>query len=155
MTPLDRRDLIAKGFAGFRPLRALDRSKLPRGPAVYAVLFPNRVRPGFLDSSPAGWWKGKDPTVPAARLHKEWLHDVDLAYLGKADSLQSRIGLLLDFAVGQPVMHWGGRLLWQTDSAYEIAWLETPGQDPEILEKAMLREFSGHHMALPFANLRH
>jgi hypothetical protein len=155
MPIFDRGDIADRGFVGFLPLHTLDRGTLPLGAAVYAVLLPNRCAPLFLNRSPAGWWKGKDPTVSAARMQKEWLSGVDVVYLGKADSLRSRVGLLLDFAAGQPVRHWGGRLLWQTDVAYEIAWMETPRQDPELVEKAMLREFSGHYRALPFANLRH
>jgi hypothetical protein len=54
-----------------------------------------------------------------------------------------------------PVKHWGGRLLWQTNVLYELAWLLTPGEDPEVVEKKLLWEFSDHYGALPFANLRH
>lgn len=59
------------------------------------------------------------------------------------------------FATGQPVGHWGGRLLWQVDMDYLFAWRETPGADPEVVEKPMLREFSDCYGSLPFANLRH
>jgi hypothetical protein len=142
---LDRTDLLTRGFVGFVPLRTLDPASLDSGPAVYAVLRPDRTDPVFLSRSPAGWWKRKDPSVPLARLRSNWLDAVDLVYLGKADSLCSRIGELLDFASGLPVRHWGGRLLWQVDVPYELAWLLTPGEDPEVIEKGLLWEFSDHY----------
>jgi hypothetical protein len=91
---LDRTDLLTRGFVGFVPLRTLDPASLDSGPAVYAVLRPDRTDPVFLSRSPAGWWKRKDPSVPLARLRSNWLDAVDLVYLGKADSLCSRIGEL-------------------------------------------------------------
>lgn len=152
---LSTTDLRERGFTGFVPLRNLDAKSLPSGPAVYAVLRPDSSEPVFLDANPGGRWKGKDPTVARERLTKEWLTDVECVYLGKADSLSSRIDLLLRFAGGEAVMHWGGRLLWQVGMDYLFAWRETPGEDPEVVEKQMLREFSSRHGCLPFANLRH
>ena len=100
-------------------------------------------------------FKGKDPTVTRERLHREWLPAADVVYLGKAKSLTVRVDELLRFGNGEPVGHWGGRLVWQVALPLTLSWKETPGQDPETLEKALLREFSGHHGRLPFANLRH
>lgn len=152
---LSIQELQQRGFVGFVPFRTLDAQSLPHGPAVYALLRPDASEPVFLDHNPGGRWKDKNPTVSRERLGKEWLREIECVYLGKADSLSSRIDLLVRFAAGEPVMHWGGRLLWQVDLAYLFAWRETPGEDPEVIEKQMLRDFSTEHGCLPFANLRH
>ena len=155
MQPFSRADLEAQGFQGFTDFATLDLTGLPARPGVYALLRPERSEPKFLARNPSGKWKGKDPTVSLERLSKKWLPDADCVYLGKAQSLMSRIALMRAFAVGQPVMHWGGRLLWQAETTYLFSYMETPTEDPRTVEKRLLREFSDHYGALPFANLRH
>jgi len=153
--PFTHADLVSRGFVGFEPFATLDPKSLPGGPGVYAFLRTDKAEPIFFDRNPSGRWKGKDPTVSGDRLRSKWLPEAECVYLGKAASLASRIDLMKRFAAGEPVMHWGGRLPWQVEMPYVLAWVETPGQDPRTVEKGWLREFSTNHGALPFGNLRH
>ena len=88
---------------------------------------------------------------------------VQLLYLGKAGlgskanrGLRTRIGEYLRFGQGEPIGHWGGRLIWQVEdpSQLRIAWKIIDGTDPELVEKAHLLAFKEEFGQLPYANLR-
>jgi hypothetical protein len=104
----DLEDLRDRGFVGFIRFGDLSRedSLIPTDSGVY-VLVADAVQPEFLPRSPAGWWKGRDPTLPIDRLATEWVDGVPTVYIGKADSLRSRLDLLTGFARGEAIMHWG------------------------------------------------
>jgi hypothetical protein len=106
--------------------------------------------------SGAGWWKGKDPTVPVERLVAEWIASVQTLCLGDAASLRERVGELVEFsrARGRSVRHYGGRLLWQLEDcqALLVAWKVEPYST--ALEYDLLEEFIVAHGKLPFANLK-
>lgn len=147
--------LEASGFSGFEPVSTLQRSvaSVPRGPGVYAVLAPTTTPPRFLRANPGGRFKGRDPTVPVATLRGRWHEGTPVVYFGKADSLRSRIKLLVRFAAGEPVAHWGGRYLWQVAASrsFQVAWREHP--EPRSLERDLLSDFVTHFGALPFGNI--
>jgi hypothetical protein len=151
-------DLRRRGFVGFVPVEQLDDEPLqvPGSSGVYAVVREASDAPRFLKRSDAGWWKGKDPTVPVERLAAEWVAGVQTVYLGDATSLRSRIGELVKFsrARGESVRHYGGRLLWQLSScqALLVAWKVDPYST--ALEYDLLEEFIEAHGRLPFANLK-
>jgi hypothetical protein len=107
-----------------------------------------------LERSGGGWWKKRDPTVPLSRLDAEWVHGVPTLYIGKAASLRSRIDLLVRFSRGEPVMHWGGRLLWQLEQCEEllVAWEEEASVADH--ETDLIDEFVDAYGRLPFANLK-
>lgn len=90
MPEFDLEDLRDRGFVGFIRFGDLSRedSLIPTDSGVY-VLVADAVQPEFLPRSPAGWWKGRDPTVPIDRLATEWVDGVPTVYIGKADSLRS------------------------------------------------------------------
>lgn len=118
MAPFDLEDLLGRGFAGFLPVAQLAASRyatVPLESGTYVVLRAKGGAPAFLERGRGGWWKGRDPTVPVERLEREWVHGAQTVYIGKAASLRERVGLLVTFASGEPVMHWGGRLLWQLE----------------------------------------
>lgn len=156
--PFDIADLRRRGFVGFLPVAQLDDKPVqvpgPRG--VYAVIRAATDAPRFLERSGAGWWKGKDPTVSAERLLAEWVTGVQTLYLGDAASLHERVGELVKFsrARGEPVRHWGGRLLWQLEScqALLVAWKVESYSG--ALEFDLLEEFIEAYGRLPFANLK-
>jgi len=84
-------------------------------------------------------------------------------YIGKAGSqvqnatLQRRIKAFLDFGGGQPVAHWGGRLIWQLQNSDSllICWKETPTGNPRAFEKSLIEQFKRTHGGRkPFANLQ-
>jgi hypothetical protein len=82
-------DLRRRGFVGFVPVEQLDDEPLqvPGSSGVYAVVREASDAPRFLKRSDAGWWKGKDPTVPVERLAAEWVAGVQTVCLGDATSL--------------------------------------------------------------------
>jgi hypothetical protein len=148
--------LEAARFSGFVTVSGLQRSStdVPAGPGVYAVLRETRGTPRFLSTNTAGRFKSRDPTVPIPTLRAGWQERTPILYLGKADSLRTRIRALVRFAAGDPVGHWGGRRLWQIagSAAFVIAWREA--RDPRAVERGLLADFVAHFGALPFANIR-
>jgi hypothetical protein len=157
MAPFDLDDLRARGFRGFAEIQRLGRpepAELPVESGVYAVVRTESGPPAFLDTSRGGWWKKKDPSVPVDRLVREWVDGAQTLYIGKAMSLRERVGELLCFAAGDPVRHWGGRLLWQVERCEDLllGWREE--DDYARVETDLIDEFTTHFGRLPFANLK-
>ncbi len=63
---------------------------------------------------------------------------------------------LCDFAAGNPVGHWGGRLLWQVDDSkgFVVAWLPTPDEDAFAAERKLMLEFRDIFGVWPLANIQ-
>ncbi len=110
----------------------------------------------FLPESPAGWFKDRNPTVDPSQLTDQWVASSRCVYIGKANRLRQRIQQYIDFGRGQPVGHWGGRLIWQLadHTDLDIMWKPVEGVAAEV-ESAMLAQFEHLHGRLPFAYLRH
>lgn len=150
------------GFEGFlrvSDMYATGLGGVPRDEGVYAVV-GNGSHPRFLDASPAGRFKGRDPTVPVALLAARWVGGAELLYVGKAPrgangnrGLRVRLGELLAFGFGLPVGHWGGRYVWQlSDRAnLEVAWGRATS--PAQFENEMLISFNEVFGSYPFANI--
>jgi hypothetical protein len=101
----------------------------------------------FLPISGAGHFKQQDPTVAVTALERSWVDDAQVLYIGKAAAgsndagrLRRRIRQLRQFGVGEPVVHWGGRYIWQhTDHAsLLVAWRVTEGEDPRNVESKLI-----------------
>lgn len=146
-------------FDGFVPFSELPTSDVPTGPGVYVVTRSAMTPPVFLPQSPAGWFKGKDPGVPLSELQASWVPCESVVYIGKANAglsgkrgLRKRLDEYRRHGAGQPVGHWGGRLIWQLADSAEllVGWREEP--DARALEKAMIAEFVAMHGKRPFAN---
>jgi len=150
------------GFQGFLPFAALPMSDVPPGSGVYVVTRPTTAPPVFLPSSPAGWFKGKDPLVSVAVLEANWVRDEPVVYIGKADlgatgrrGLRKRLDEYRRHGAGEPVGHTGGRYIWQLADSSEllVGWREEP--DALALEQSMIQSFKAMHGGKrPFANLR-
>lgn len=161
--PAWTREALAEGsFVGFVPFSALPTSGVPAAPGVYAVLRLSDAPPTFVETSPAGRFKGKDPSVSVDVLAAKWVDGSQVLYIGKATrasagprGLRRRLDEYRRFGAGQPVGHWGGRYIWQlADSAdLVVAWNATH-EDAATVESRMLRDFVDRYGVLPFANLR-
>ena len=152
-----REALEAEGFCGWVPFSALRQSGVPSGPGVYVVHDASRNEPAFLEASPAGWFKGKNPSVDVESLRANWVAEAEIVYIGKANNLRRRLFQFADFGVGKPIGHWGGRIIWQLagSSLLLVAWRETPDDDPRAVEAGLIAQFRRVFGKAPFANDPH
>lgn len=151
------------GFSGWVPFADLPHTNVPKGPGVYIVVRPTDEPPSFLAVSPAGHFKGKDPTVAVADLARLWVPGERVVYIGKANlgasgrrGLAKRLDEYRRFGAGEPVAHSGGRRIWQlADHArLQVAWRETDDADAARTETALIAAFRTHYGVRPFANAR-
>ena len=156
-----RKALEERGFKGFKPLHALARDAPPMGPGVYVVLRESVDPPEFDATSPAGHFKGKDPTIDVEQLRSRWVPGAEVIYIGKASKgqtgrgLAKRLGEYRRHGAGELIGHWGGRAIWQLSDRDRllVAWMQTGDDDPEQVESALLDEFAADFDGrLPFAN---
>jgi len=159
-TTFDRDGLTAVGFTGWRTwaeLGATDYCSVPHAPAVYVVYHDAAAAPAFLPANPGGRFKGKDPTVTRSELDHNWVPGAQVIYIGKADIADRRLKQFGRFGAGEPVGHWGGRLIWQLADSAELRVASHPitwAEDARAYEKRLLAHFVALHLGLrPFANL--
>ena len=154
--------LIDAGFTGFVRFSELPTAQVPADPGVYVVIRVTEADPKFLQESRAGWFKGKDPSVPVSTLESAWVPGSSVVYLGKANGgatgrrgLRKRLDEYRRHGAGEPVGHWGGRYIWQLADNEElvVGWKTTADTDARTLERQMIAEFSSDHTKRPFANL--
>lgn len=158
LSGFERTDLEASGFAGWFPVSEVsaDDANVPVAPGIY-VVFSQRRGPGeFLSTNPAGWHKDQDPTVPSTLLEERWIDDAGVLFLGHTDNLSKRLTQLRRFSAGEPVGHYGGRLLWQVAFSGEflVAWKETAADDLAEEKKDFVRSFKSTFGRQPFANIQ-
>ncbi len=151
------------GFEGFVSFAVLATSNVPKGPGVYCVIRRAPGLPEFLEASPAGLYKGKDPTVSHSELQALWVPDAVVVYIGKANlgarkrrGLRKRLREFGDFGAGLPVAHSGGRRIWHLSDSAEllVGWKQLPDEDVVATEDQLLDAFSRAHGRLPFANMK-
>ena len=151
-------------FQGYKTVADLRNNThlIPAQAGVY-IVFYKREHPEFLETGTGGHFKGKNPNVSVDELKANWVTGTDIVYIGKAGgptssaTLRKRLDQLFKFGNGQPVGHWGGRLLWQLKDSAQlvVAWLPTPQDiDPEAVEAELKNEFRLKYGARPFANLK-
>ncbi|RAX51270.1 hypothetical protein DQ353_02575 [Arthrobacter sp. AQ5-05] len=159
---LDKKALKDNGFAGFRPIGALEVNRIPQHQGIFAVLRPAGFEPRFLAKSTAGVFKKKNPSMANAELSAEWVADADVLLIGKAGpgskgnrGLRRQIQEFVDFGNGKPPGHWDGRLIWQLADAGSllVAWKELPADALNEAQANYHAQFQQSYGRLPFANL--
>jgi hypothetical protein len=157
-----RAGLEADGFGGFVRFTDLQGAEVPAASGVYVIIRQRDGDPQFLSNSPAGSFKGKDPSVTRERLDAEWVAGAEVVYIGKAPvgkkrkrGLRKRLDEFRRFGEGEVIGHWGGRLIWQLEESDTllVCWKETD-EEPAIVESEMILEFATEFGRRPFANLR-
>ena len=144
------------GFVSFEQLRSGDLDRVPESGGVYVVVRGMPARPVFLDSSPGGRFKGKDPTELVDVLQAKSVEDADIVYIGKGGNLRRRLKEYSAFGTGKPVGHWGGRYIWQLADAdaLMVGWrVCVAEQTPAEAEATLVRRFKTAFGRLPFANI--
>jgi len=156
-----RAGLLNADFIGFVPFSELPAEDVPVGPGVYMVFRSAAHKPDFLPSSGAGWFKNKDPSVTRAELEAAWVAGASVMYIGKAGAglrgnrgLSKRLSEYRQHGAGAKTGHWGGRYIWQLADHGDalVAWKETPDEDPEDVETALIQDFVLRFGSRPFAN---
>lgn len=155
-----RAELETSGYVGWSTWEELRMSELAHVPPTagcYIVYRSSQDEPSFLNANSAGRFKGKNPTVPLDRMAAEWVPGAQVVYIGKADDLRTRLKAYARFGAGEPVAHWGGRLIWQLADASEllVAWrpLSTDGTARELERRLLAHFIRLHHGRRPLANL--
>jgi hypothetical protein len=150
--------LEANAFGGFAAVRSLieGTARFPWEPGVYVVLRESTEPPRFLEQSPCGHFKGRDPTVSVDVLEGRWIEGCDAIYIGQSSNLAERWRARLAFAAGRPVGAWGGRYMWQIEDAQDlvVAYRTCSTGERLTLEGELLKQFRDDWGRLPFANLR-
>ena len=158
-------DLRSHGFKGFRTIEELQESACSPVPSYQGVYLIVRVvdqDPIYLNASIGGHFKGKNPSVSIQELKDNWVNKAIILYVGKAGgsksnaTLKKRIWQYMQFGMGKPIGHWGGRYIWQIEGSNKllVCWKESNGEEPILIESEIINKFSDIHNKRPFANLR-
>ena len=162
-------DIKSFGFKGFIKISDLrkDFSQIPNERGVYLILKPDH-QIEFLSVGTGGHFKGKNPNVDISILNSKWIPNTLVVYIGQAggirngkwsnSTLRKRLKDYLDFGIGKPVGHYGGRLLWQIKESekFLVCWKELPNkiEDPCEVETNLIENFRCKYGGWPFANLK-
>ena len=153
-----RRALTNDGYVGWTPFAALRQRStavIDEDGGTYVVVRVTNGPPTFLRESPAGHFKGENPTVPVQQLRANWVAGARVLYIGKGDDLDVRVRCMAAFGAGKRVAHRGGRLVWQLKESAQllVAWRRVrPSFTPKTDEDDMIARFREAYGQPPFAN---
>lgn len=158
----EMKDFGFKGFETVETLMMYECSQVHKQKGIYFVLNTNGS-PSFLQQSVGGHFKNRNPTVSVNELKENWVDSTLVVYIGKAGgsnsraTLQSRLKQYMRFGEGEPVGHWGGRLIWQlaNNSDLTICYKTLSASEPRDEEKKLILDFELNYGKMPFANLSH
>lgn len=124
---------------------------------IYIIVRPEKMQDILLNqTSNAGKYKGKDPTVNIEKLKQKLLVQADILYLGKSEgSVEKRMQQHIEFWNGKPISAWGGRSIAQIQHFEDLEVWYLPCDNPKEMESALLNDFETKYNQLPFANWRH
>ncbi|MCH8034838.1 MAG: hypothetical protein IH950_13915 [Bacteroidetes bacterium] len=134
-------------------------TNVPDKKGIYFVIIDEPVE--FLQKSVGGRFKRKNPTVPLQKLKDRWVDNTLVVYIGQSGggtssaTINKRMKQFMKFGQGQPVGHWGGRLIWQikNNRKLKICWKTLTNNDPREIEKELIQQFENHYFKKPFANI--
>ncbi len=152
-----------EGLEGFEDVQSLMNSQcnsVPKMSGIYFILNPTYEKK-FMKTNVGGHFKDKDPTIRIEELERNWVKDSIILYMGKAGgptskaTLHKRLLQYMRFGQGEPIGHWGGRLIWQLGNSHDliVCWGKLPDGDPWEVEKALILDFASQFGKRPFANL--
>jgi len=134
-------------------------SGVSQSPGIYLIVRIPDSTPDFLCQSTGGWFKGQDPSDPLDVVRANWVEGARVVYVGKAagrKGLKGRLRQLLDFGLGKPIGHRGGRLLWHLENSGEllVRWRSCTGEEAESAETEAIAHFKTTYGGRrPFANM--
>ena len=157
-----RASLEAAGFVGFSAVATLQLDRCERVPVergVYVVVRDPSHPLGFRAKSPAGFYRGVDPTLSLETLTKRWVDGASVMYIGIAAGsgvralLQQCIKRTVRFGGGAAIAHPGGATLWQLEGSTQLrfAW-KVVDDDPRPQAGKLVAEFVARHGRTPFAH---
>ena len=153
---MTREFLQAQGFEGFKTMDELmdgARTLIPAKKGVYVVLRESESVPRFMTEGTGGFFKGKNPNVPIAKLEANWVEGTPIVYIGKAGgigssaTLQKRLDQYLRFGQGANIGHWGGRYIWQLADSRDLVacWKTLTFDNPKEVERQLIADFKSSH----------
>jgi len=133
---------------------------VPTQKGVYLIIRYSLGKPNFLEKSVGGYYKGLYPSYRKDDVVSNWVDGARVLYVGKASGkkgLRQRLRQFVQFGLGKPVAHRGGRLIWHLKDNQDLTvrWFESGDRDPEEVETTLIKIFKDVHRGKrPFANLQ-
>ena len=123
---------------------------------IYIIALPDDFgKVNFNSSSSLDKWKDKNVAVPIEKLHKKWVENTNILYIGKSETnISKRLMQHIDFWNGEYVPAYGGRIIGQIENFFDLEVWYFECNNPSQAEKELLKTFKGKYGKLPFANWR-
>jgi hypothetical protein len=140
-------------------LRETRCASVPAHAGIYLIERELESSPQFRIPSTGGWFKGQDPNCALDIVDAKWVGGARIHNIGKAagqKGLKGRLRQLIDFGIGKPVGHRGGRLLWHLEDSDDllVRWRICTADEADRAETTAIADFKRSHRGMrPFANM--